>query len=85
MAGECQTQYTSEDNDWYNKLIKKSKNLLGCKGRQSANSAIQGIPYTSNSVSYLVTKSSKYIQNNYIVCFCKRAWKLADFNNLYTT
>ncbi|XP_052255844.1 uncharacterized protein LOC127861416 isoform X2 [Dreissena polymorpha] len=49
IAGNCETQYTSEDKGWSSKLIKKSKNLLGCTGRQNANTAIQGVPYSSDS------------------------------------
>ena len=50
VTGECEAEYTSENSGWYNKLIKKSKNLLGCKQRQAVNAAIESVPYLSDSV-----------------------------------
>ena len=53
VTGDCEAEYTSGEKGWYNMVIKKSKNLLGCTGRQGAQSSIQGIPYTAQSVSKL--------------------------------
>ena len=54
MTGNCDAEYTTGEKGWYNMIIKKSKNLLGCTGRQGAQTSIQGIPYKAQSVSSII-------------------------------
>ena len=54
IAGNCHTQYTTGETGWYSKTIKKSKNLLSCTERNGFNTAIQGVPYSADSVSYCI-------------------------------
>ena len=52
ISGNCDTEYTTGEGNWYHKTIKKSKNLLSCTERNGYNTAIQGIPYSADSVSH---------------------------------
>ncbi|KAL3871442.1 hypothetical protein ACJMK2_039441 [Sinanodonta woodiana] len=49
VSGDCDTEYTVGEGDRYTTIVKKNKNLLGCRNRQGAQTAIQGVPYTSSS------------------------------------
>ncbi|KAL3871450.1 hypothetical protein ACJMK2_039447 [Sinanodonta woodiana] len=49
VSGDCDTEYTVGEGDRYTTIVKKSKNLLGCRNRQEAQTTIQGFPYTSSS------------------------------------
>ena len=51
VAGTCETEYTSADKGWYNVVVKKSKHMLSCTERHDSQTALQGIPYDSQSVN----------------------------------
>lgn len=51
VAGTCDTEYTTAEKGWYNVVVKKSKNMLSCTNRHDSQTALQGIPYDSQSVS----------------------------------
>ena len=53
VAGNCDTSYTTGEDGWYSKTIKKTKNLLSCTERNGYRTSIQGIPYAADSVSHL--------------------------------
>ena len=53
IAGNCDTSYTTGEDGWYSKTIKKTKNLLSCTERNGYRTSIQGIPYAADSVSHL--------------------------------
>ncbi|XP_052775371.1 uncharacterized protein LOC128213563 isoform X2 [Mya arenaria] len=49
VSGVCDTDYSVGESSYFTTKVTKTKNLLGCTDRHRYNTAIQGMPYTSQS------------------------------------
>ena len=51
VSGTCDVSYKVESTSWGTKTIKKTKDLLTCSGRHSADTILQAVHYDVPSVS----------------------------------
>ena len=64
VSGTCDVSYKLESTSWGTKTIKKTKDLLTCTGRHSADTILQAVHYDVPSVSLFKTLELQIIKFN---------------------